>query len=235
MPGKAFRPYLGVGAGIISTSFAIDDQVGELETELSIQRLRGIANERGRNITPVESRSEFDFNRGNLRFEDEITVETDDAREWHLDGGFEYVINDRISLVFDARYAFTTQDVKVKIGDEDQVDLFTWPLEIFHPNGTLKVFSPTGGPPNPFCLDVPAGAGCGQDFPNDKRITPLDVPGQRCPGMGDFDRNFSFNDVCYAPGARSPSGREILGMWVVQGGTIDLTAFSIAMGLRVNL
>jgi hypothetical protein len=235
MPGKPFRPYLGAGAGIISTSFAMDDQVGALETELRAQHLRGIANERGRNITPEGQRSDFEFNGGLLRFEEDITVEVDDAREWHLDGGFEYVINDRFSLVFAARYAFADQEVKVEIGDEDQVDLFTWPLDIFYPNGTLKVFSPTGGPPNPFCIDVPAGAGCGQNAPSDKRITPLDIPGFVCPGKGDFDRNFSFDDACYPAGALSPSGRDILGMWVVQGGSIDLTAFSLAVGVRVHL
>ena len=240
-PDKSIRPYFGAGAGIILTEFEQDDAVDELQARLESLRVRGFANEHGRNVTPINNRSDFEFNNGLLRYTDKIVVETDDAYEWHLTAGLEYMFNDRLSMTFDARYLFADNEVAITIMGEKQLDIFTWPDEIYHPNGRLAVFSPTGGPPNPFCIAVPNGYGCA-GLPPGKRVTPVDGPNNggvngppfTCPGRADFDGNGS-KDWCYFPGLKSAAGNDILGMWVVQGGTIELSGYAFAMGIRVHL
>ncbi len=239
-PDESIRPYFGAGAGVILGGFERDDQVDELVSRLETLRIRGYANEYGRNVTPPLNRSEFEFNAGSLRFTDDIEVEVDDAYEWHLTAGLEYVMNDRLSLTFDARYLFADREVTITIMGEEQLDIFTWPNEIYHPNGQLAVFSPNGDPPNPFCISIPNGYGCGM-APAGMRITPalgpnnsgINGPKFTCPGRADFDANGS-RDYCYSQ-ALNDAGRDIQGMWVVQGGAIEMSGYSFAIGLRVHL
>ncbi len=243
-PEKSIRPYVGAGAGVILSEIERDDQVDELVSRLETLRIRGYANEYGRNVTPPLNRSEFEFDQGLLRFTDDIEVEVDDAYEWHLTAGLEYAIDDRFSLTFDARYLFADREVSIEIMGHKQLDIYTWPAELYHPNGTLAVFDPNGAAPNPFCIQVPSGYGCILHYPPlpGKRVTPIEgtvVNNQptgpfTCPGRADFDSNGS-RDYCYRPGLRSDSGREILGMWVVQGGEIEMSGYSFAIGLRVRL
>jgi len=241
-PNKSIRPYFGAGAGVILSGFEQDDQVADLQSRLETLRIRGYANEKGRNVTPSLNRSEFEFDGGLLRFNDEIEVDADDAYEWHLTAGLEYAIDDRFSLTFDARYVFADREVSIEIMGHEQLDIFTWPDELYHPNGTLAVFSPTGDAPNPFCFQARNGYGCKPTFPPDKTVTPvdgtvvMDMPTGpfTCPGRADFDANGS-RDYCYKPGLKSDSGRDILGMWVVQGGAIEMSGYAFAIGLRARL
>ena len=237
-----FRPYVGVGGGVILTEFERDEDVDALVDRLETLRIRGFANEKGRNVTPVESQSDFEFNGGRLRFGDDVTIEAEDAWEWHLTAGLEYAINPRFSLTFDARYLFADQEVSITIMGEDQLDIFTWPDEIFHPNGALAVFSAAGVAPNPFCIETAGrGYGCG-GAPAGKRVTPSEGPNGNgvngppftCPGRADFDANGT-RDWCYRSDLKSPLGRDILGMWVVQGGTIELSGWAFGIGMRVHI
>jgi len=247
-PDRDVRPYFGAGGGVILSEFERDDQVDDLVARLETLRIRGYANEYGRNVTPPNNRSDFEFNGGLLRFRDDIEVTVDNGLEWHLRAGVEYMINTRFSLTFDARYLFANQEVTIEIMGQEQLDIFTWPDEMYHPNGALAVFSPTGAAPNPFCLEAPNGYGCGGSGgnplpPPGKRVTPvegaqvngMDGPDFTCPGRADFNGD-SQRDYCYRPGIKSLTyGRDILGMWVVQGGTIDMSGYSFAIGMRVHL
>jgi len=241
-PGKSIRPYFGAGAGVILSGFEQDDQVDDLQSRLETLRIRGYANEKGRNVTPFNNRSEFEFDGGLLRFRDDIEVEVDDAHEWHLSAGLEYLIDDRFSLVFNAKYLFADGEVSIEIMGEDQLDIYTWPDELYHPDGSLAVFSPTGGPPNTLCFFARSGYGCIDDPTPGKRVTPVEgtvVNNEptgpfTCPGRADFDANGS-RDYCYAEILKSDTGRDILGMWVIQGGEIEMSGYSFAIGLRVHL
>ncbi|MFQ5702234.1 MAG: hypothetical protein ACE5HU_10365, partial [Acidobacteriota bacterium] len=243
---ESLRPYLGIGGGVIFTDLDVnDDGIAQVKSSLDSLRVRGIGDEFGMDLTPPIFNGTFIREDGLVPFELPLTVEVDDTIEWHLTGGLEYFFNDRFSLVFDARYIVANQDVVIDLGGQDQLDVFFWPPELFHPDGSLKVFINAPITPNPPCGFDEFKFGCFGKEPNDRvnpegtHFNPRDpanpLPGVKCPAFGDFDNNGQ-QDVCYKFGQTSPSGQSLpTGSAVVQGGSIKLTAFSVGFGLRFHL
>ena len=61
------------------------------------------------------------------------------------------------------------------------------------------------------------------------------LEGNTCPAFGDFNRDGQL-DVCYRNDLVSPSGvTRSTGFWIVQGGSIELTTISVAIGMRIHL
>ena len=248
------NPYVMFGGGIIFAEMEVDDDVAALNERLSGAHIRAARSEWNNNITPpqfaVESSS------GTVPFQWPVNVNVEDALEWHVGAGAEYFFNDRFSMVFDARYMFADQSVNITIGSHDQVDLIIFSEHMFRADGTTKFFgSGVGGAPNTLCEDafIPSGnpnvpnkygKGCsptGQD-PVGARVTcnPND-PGNPPGGSpGDFDNSGSVTgdpDICYNrniftasnAGSDGPDG-----IFVIQGGKIDLDGLTVALGFRVH-
>lgn len=232
------NPYIGAGAGMIFAEMDVADEVGALNTRLASMRIRGIGTETGKDITPASAGSLRDD--GRVPFTHPIEVNVEDAFEWHVVGGAEYFFNDKVSLVFDARYTFADQDVTIGLGGEDQIDLIIYSERLFRSDGSLLIFNESGKAPNTFCRDTPVDAN--GHFTGFKCF----VPGQpenpearvTCDRdqVGDWDKDGHLDDLCYgANTAASTSGvRTPDGFVVVQGGEIDLTGFAVAVGMRFH-
>jgi len=229
------NPYIGVGAGIIFAKLDRSGDVDDLNARVNAMRIRGATNEFERNILPLSL--------GALAADGlvpniwPVLVDVDNAFEWHLSGGLEYFRNDRLSLIFDAKYTFADQDVTMDLGGEDQVDLTIYSEKLFRPDGSLKFFNDKGVAPNTLCRNTPldsngnpTGVGCDPGGSPTQHVNPEKMPGITCPNVGDFD-NDGQTDACYDSVALPNDPR---GDVVVQGGKISLTGFAIAVGVRFH-
>ncbi len=240
------NPYVGAGIGMIFVDMNISDDVTTLNNTLASLRVRAVGNQYGKDITPVQYAGYKED--GRIPMVWPASVEVDDAFEWHLVGGAEYFFNDRWSMVVDARYTFADQQVNISLGGQEQVDFITWPRQLFRPDGSLKIFANAPEAPNPLCSEANANVAVPGTYaincdptktqtgtlPPTQRVDPQgQTSGVLCPAVGDFDKD-GIIDQCYRkPLAASGSGQTIpSGFAVVQGGKIDLTAFSVAIGMR---
>ncbi|HKY33418.1 MAG TPA: outer membrane beta-barrel protein [Candidatus Polarisedimenticolia bacterium] len=237
------NPYVGVGAGMIFAQMDVSEDVFAANRRFGAMRIIGATNEFSDDITPP-SQGALKAD-GRVPFQWPITVNVDDAFEWHLTGGAEYFINDRFSMVFDARYTFADQSIEINLAGENQVDIATFPEELFRADGSVKYFrGPATGAPNTLCSDAfvegdpnttaddKFGVGCNASSGPSARVTcnPGPSPDLDNSGVVPMDPDVCYNTVIFN-GARSPAPR---GDVVVQGGRIDLTGFSVAVGLRVH-
>jgi hypothetical protein len=235
------NPYLMVGAGMIFAEMDVSSDVAELNARLGQDRIKGVFNETNGDILPTEFAAvKID---GRVPFQWPVTVNVDDAFEWHLGAGAEYFFNDKLSFVFDARYMFADQGVEISLAGEDQVNFLIFSENLFRPDGSVRFFVNTGSAPNTLCTDaevtdpngvVTRGSNCAANDPPDKRVT--------CgvPAVGDFDNSGAVPgdpDICYnnnlyaspTAGSNRPEG-----LVVVQGGKIDLSGLSVAVGMRFH-
>jgi len=246
-PSSTVRPYLGAGFGRISVDLDVSDDVQRLNTLLASKRIRAIGNEYGIDITGPQDNFN-NQNEGRVPFVNPLSVTTDDAYEWHLVGGMEYVLNDRLSVSFDARYTFASQDVVLGFKGQDQIDLLVWPQQMFRPDGSLFFYSEGQHPLHPWCSDSGAYAyGCYNVNPLTTRVDPTAErapapndpgsgprPGVTCPASGDFNDD-GRPDVCISSTVSSPQGFVgANGVYVAQGGKIGLDSFTMSIGLRVK-
>ncbi|MGH9869288.1 MAG: outer membrane beta-barrel protein [Candidatus Polarisedimenticolia bacterium] len=247
------NPYLMFGGGIIFAEMDVDDEVAALNQRLAGAHIRGARSEWNNDITPdgfAEERAA-----GTVPFQWPVNVNVEDALEWHIGAGAEYFFNDRFSMVFDARYMFADQSVNITVGSHDQVDLVIFSEHMFREDGTTKFFgSGTGQAPNTLCEDsivrradgtiLRVGKGCDPagDDPPGRRVScnhndPTDPPGGR---PGDFDNSGSVPgdaDICYDRNVFVASNAGVDGpdgIFVVQGGKIDLDGLTVALGFRVH-
>ena len=211
------NPYIGLGAGIIFAEMEQSGELEELNERLDSLRVVGITDEFGNDLT-----SQADvINRANgtIKARHPIHVDVEDAFEWHAAAGAEYFFNDRISMVFDVRYMFADQVIDFDLAGEDQVNYTHFSEGLFHSDGSVKLWNDQGQAPNP------------QEDVNGNPIGLCDRD-----SVGDFDGN-GLQDACYSQQAvgSHPSRRgstQPLGVFVVQGGEIDLTGLSIGVGVR---
>ncbi|HET9480704.1 MAG TPA: hypothetical protein VFP98_03020, partial [Candidatus Polarisedimenticolia bacterium] len=135
------------------------------------------------------------------------------------------------------------------LGREDQINYVTYSERMFRSDGSMRIFNSNGTAPNPLCMDSPnppiwtpgsPGGGC----PN-PNVTPwtqstrVQCTAASIPGDFDGDGNqggqggpdICFNKAIYNSQPQLDPGR---GDFVVQGGTIDLTGFAVAVGLRIH-
>ena len=242
---STLNPYVGAGAGIIFAQMDVSGDVGALNQRLNAMHIQAAANEFGENLNPVGG-SAAD---GTIPFQYPLVVDVDDAFEWHLTGGIEYFFNDRLSMVFDAKYMFADQSLELLFGDQDQVNMQILPEQLFRADGSVKLFVGNEGgqgaeAPNPFCIDSPnapafdgggaSGGGCPTMGGNESTRVSCTAN-----SVGDFDGDGARPgdpDICYNRGIwnAAPFNTPPIGQVVVQGGEIDLTGFSVAVGMRFH-
>ncbi|HEY3176181.1 MAG TPA: outer membrane beta-barrel protein [Candidatus Polarisedimenticolia bacterium] len=231
------NPYVGVGLGMVFANIERSNDVDELNNRIASMRIRGIRDEFNE---PIGNPPSSQTVNGRIPFQNALRVDVKDSFEWHLVAGAEYFFNDKLSLVFDARYVFADQYLELDLGGEDQINLLIFSEKLFRPDGSVQIFSYKGEAPNTLCADTGkpdgmggtmyVGAGCNNQ-PNG-----FVNPGiSNCPTSGDFDGDGQ-TDRCYGQNVgESPSGiRDPRGDVIVQGGRISLTGFAIATGLRFH-
>ncbi len=246
-PTSTLRPYFGAGFGRVSVDLDTSDEVDQLNALLASKRIRAIGNEWGIDITGPQDNAN-NQSAGRVPFVNPLTVTADDALEWHLTGGLEYVINDRLSLSFDARYTFVDREIVLDFSGQDQIDLLVWPKEMFRPDGSLMFYFEGQHPLHPWCSDSGYYAyGCWNvnklttrvDPTGDRPPAPTDPTGPprhgvSCPAMADFNDD-GIVDVCLPSTISSPQGFVgANGIYVAQGGSIGLNSFTMSVGLRVK-
>jgi len=207
---RPLTPYVGAGIGMIFIDLDTSDEVMALNERLSALRIRAVADEHGRDIMPPAYQPLQGI--GRVPMEHPVGLEVDDAIEWHLTAGMEYFLGDRMSFVVDARYMYTSQKIVIDLGGQDQVDYTIWSEKLFRPDGSVRLFRNNGGFPNPY-VD-----------PSDpsKGIVTCAVK-----TTGDFDNDGHRDDLCYSAILGDPQGT-----FLVQGGSIDLSGFSVHLGMR---
>jgi len=227
------NPYVGIGVGMIFSKIDRSEDVDQLNLRLSRLRIKGVQDEFGKSLTTQADAQFAAF--GGIPFRNPVTVEVEDAFEWHAVGGAEYFFNDRISMVFDARYTFADASVHIDLNGINQVDYTIFSEDLFRPDGTVRLFNSRGQAPNPIKpgTEDPNIPGSGSRFTCD-----ASKPGPR--DIDDDNGNgnpFDDDDFCYNPQvlteSRKGSGTPT-GIFVVQGGKIDLTGFSVAVGVRFH-
>ena len=142
------NPYVGFGGGMILADLQIDPDVASMNDRLRRLRIKGKSDEFGRSLLLPSDVSGVARGRVPLGAH-AVTVAVRDGYEWHLTGGAEYFVNDRVSVVFDTRYVFSDQNVQILLGEEDQVDFTIFAEHLFRPDTSLKYFNHLGAPPNP--------------------------------------------------------------------------------------
>jgi hypothetical protein len=150
-------------------------------------------------------------------------VTIDSGFQYQAVAGAEYFFNDRMSMLFDARYIFSNaNEISISLGGEDQVDILAYSEDLYRSDGSLRVFRDRPDPPNPI-------------IPNtnpQQRYTCRDSGGQLIFPPHDYDNDGHADDACFVPGIGVSSDlRENV---VVQGGNIRLSAFTFAVGIRFH-
>ena len=232
-----FNPFLGVGVGRVFMDFQPSGDFHELNRTIDNLHIKRMFDEQGVNITPQYDEDRFVDD--GLQPSDlySLKFHLEDSWEWHLSAGLEYALSDRMGLVGEVRYlhyqtpfglslegdVWTYGAVNlVKIGEtgpEDQVNFVYWPPQLYHPDGSIRVFNDERFAPNPRNpLNTFIRYACGPNFG-----TGIYGPGQT--GV-DVDGNGLY-DACYDATLVEPSG-----LMIVQAGEIDLSGFTVQLGLR---
>jgi hypothetical protein len=144
---------------------------------------------------------------------------------------------------------FADQSIEIGLAGEDQVNFLIFSENLFRPDGSVRYFVNTGNAPNTFCSDtpldsnpnsptfgLPTGSGCVNPGnpappPPDKRVTCQNGD------IGDIDRGPTYPgdpDICYNNALYTAAGSRPEGQIVVQGGKIDLSGLSVAIGMRFH-
>lgn len=116
-PESPFDPYVGLGIGYIFADVTAD---AEFQAESDEITSRGILVECGGEFsfcgdTQTRKESFPGFTPGPL------TVEVDDAFEWHAIAGVDYYFNEAFSMYVDARYVFTSGQIDIRADGFHQV------------------------------------------------------------------------------------------------------------------
>ncbi len=232
-----FNPFIGGGVGRVFMEFEQSDDLHELNRTIDNLHIKQMFDEWGTNITPRYALDRWVDDGVQPSDLYSLTFDLEDSWEWHLSAGLEYALSEHMGLVGEVRYLHYQTPFRltlggevwtygapflVMIGDtgpEDQVTFEYWPPALYNPDGSLRVFNDERLPPNPRNpLNEFIRYACGPNFG-----TGTYGPGQT--GV-DIDDNGTF-DACYDAGLVTPTGRMI-----VQAGEIDLSGFTVQMGLR---
>jgi len=208
-----FNPYIGAGIGYLFTGLNESPSVPQLNTRLEKLHLTTITDEFGPNFGKVLTTPDSD---GNAIFNYPASVKVDQGFEWQVVGGGEYFFNDRLSLVFDARYVVSGQQVTISMNGQDQINLTSFTEDLFRPDGSLKIYISSDTPPNPV-IDPNVSS---NRFKCDFKTSP---PPNDYNGDGKLD-------ACYG-GSGFVDPKERI---VVQGGRIRLSNFNFGFGIRFH-
>jgi outer membrane protein W len=208
-----FNPYIGAGVGYLFTGLTASSAVPQLNSRLEKLHLISATDEFGANFGKVLTTPDGD---GNAIFNLPVSVKVDQGFEWQVVGGGEYFFNDRMSLVFDARYVVAGQQVTISMNGQDQVDLTSFTEDLFRPDGTLKIYTASDTAPNPIIDPNVSSNRFVCDFKTAR-------PPRDYNGDGKLD-------ACYG-GSGFVKPTETI---VVQGGRIRLSNFNFGFGIRFH-
>ena len=210
---RTLNPYLAAGAGMIFVEEQEDGDLDKLNARLASLRIKGETSEStSRDLVP--EKYETLRAQGRIPLTYPVSVDVDDGFEWHLAAGMEWFFAERASLIADVRYTFATSSLAVDLSGEDQVNFQIYSERLFRPDGSLKIFNSGGVAPNP------------PSDPNNPS-SPL----VRCTRntVGDFDHDGHADDLCYVNSTGLPPPE---GVFLVQGGKVNLSGYNIQIGMR---
>jgi len=212
-----FNPYLGVGVGYLFTSLAKSSSVSDLNSRFASLKLLSVTDELGKDFGRTLSTPDPD---GNAIFHNPASVSVDQGFLWQVSSGGEYFYNDRFSVVFDARYVISGQEINISLKGEDQINATAFTEDLFRRDGSLKIFTNSQIAPNPI-IDP--------NVSSNRYTCDANGDGLKDPPPADYDHDGQ-DDACYGgPGYVKP--QETI---VVQGGRIRLTNFSFGFGVRFH-
>jgi outer membrane protein W len=226
-----FNPYLGAGLGYSFNSLSVDPAVNELNQRLASLHVIQVTDEFGPNYGRILTRDPntgfplADVN-GGARFNHYATVALEDGFQWQVVSGAEYFFNDRMSVLFDAKYVLANQNISINMQGEDQIDIDLYTEDLYRPDGSLRVFkNGNSAAPNPFDPNTPGFRFfCGLTKP---------------PPPSDYDGDGQL-DACFIPDfsdpelRRDPSKAGLRERLIVQGGNIRMSNFAFAFGIRFH-
>ncbi|HKY31116.1 MAG TPA: hypothetical protein VJV23_01180 [Candidatus Polarisedimenticolia bacterium] len=222
---RNFNPFVGAGLGMVFMEFEPRDGFYEVNRRLERMRIVRLNDARGNKITPPWYEDRIRLTDDRIPMIHSLTYDVDNASQWHLSAGFEQSLTDRLGLVVDARYHFFNKSKPLKLRFEhvpgttdpyrprDQINFLFHPEALFREDGSLLIFNDKGNSPNPVIPGDPKGG----------RYTC--VPGE----FVDIDDDLRV-DFCYED--KPSSEDDAIGQFLVQGGEIDLSGFTIQLGLR---
>jgi outer membrane protein W len=193
------NPYLGVGGGVIIADSTESDALTALNEKLanSVMLLKGYY------AYPlyVTCQDPSCLGFGGIN----VNVET--GSESHFTGGAEYFFNSNLSIYFDARYTFASQQVTIDVDGLDQTAF------VFEASADKMIFCDDPSlDGSPF---FPTGFDRGSDGL-------FQLPGQD--GVLGTDDDF--------PGCRPGTGTRLQDEILVQGGEISLSGLTVGVGIR---
>ena len=205
-PKATFNPYLCVGVGYTFMSYSPSDDIDQLSTNLGksvggFSTISGSLFGGGEGFNPITSSSSLGG----------ITVEVEDAPEWHFGGGFEFLVKSGWSLFLDARYYTYSGSFNMLVdGAAD--------LGVSVPNDQAVVTDPGAFGPFGSILITSGGLIDGGSFIPE----PLAPPGTNCAANGNIN--------CVFDGP--PDGVPDPGYYYVEAGDIRFNGISFQFGVK---
>jgi len=183
-PESPLDPYIGLGIGYIYTDLALGDEFQTRSDEVTSLHVA------------VESRGEYTSQ--NSRPSDKtapppgftpapLTAEVSSGFEYHIVGGVDYYLSDRVSMYVDARYLWSDTAVDITIDDAHQVRMGALDL------GKLQTFS-VGSAASPSLWEDQGFGNCGSLCASDGLFATEDGNGNGTidPGFGEGAGNLYF-------------------------------------------
>jgi opacity protein-like surface antigen len=124
-PESPLDPYLGAGIGYVFVDIESSPEFREVSRTIAARDLTRVC---GGEVSYCGGTSPPGVEVPNaalatLYDPEALTVEVEDAFEWHLVGGVDYYLNERFSIYFDARYSWANGQVDIKSSDFHQVQV----------------------------------------------------------------------------------------------------------------
>lgn len=205
------NPYVGVGAGYVLLDSTVSGRLDQVNEVLSGEayapgaRCSDLGQEPGCKIRTVGTNNffpTFEVCQGDCPVFQDFAVEVEDAVQYNLMAGVEYFFNSKLSMYFDARYNFLNTSVNIKSPAYGAYDQLH-----FNFNAVSDTL--------PYCGDSSFDQ---FGFPPGFSRADNGLPGICRPGS--------------PPAAGEPEVDRINDQLLIQGGTIDLSNYTLGVGVR---
>lgn len=115
-PDKRFNPYVGGGFGYTLIGFDPSDELDQFSLNMDgsfYKQARLLPDDRG-SVIQIDPSQE-------LQPMGPVTIEADDAWEWHVAGGVEFGLGSRWALFLDLRYSESSRDFRIQYSGQDNI------------------------------------------------------------------------------------------------------------------